>query len=106
MRHFKKSNFKEIQQIKRMYKQGMSANEIGKILHKDHTTIRWWLLHEKIEIRNVKEAWRLKKESKKKEKINPLLCVYCHQPKEDLRWKETKYCSFQCWDKNFRDNFS
>jgi len=95
-RNFKKATLSEVQEMKRLYRLGVSANEIGRRLGRDHTTIRWWLIHEKVPLRSIREAMARKKEKLIKDSFG--LCVYCRKSKRDIRWKQTRYCGIKCWD--------
>lgn len=96
----------QIKLITKLYLEGKTLNEIGKIIGKDRSTIGYHIKKlglnspQNLKMRAIifeerKKAKRIEKEMKERVKKN--LCVRCGQPKTDIKWSKTKYCSLKCW---------
>jgi hypothetical protein len=105
-KYFTKSTREDIYEMLKMIKSGLSLSEIGRLLHRDHTSIMYWI--HKIGPTNIfvenfePKSAILNVEIYKKEPIKVDCCKVCRKEKTDKKWKETDYCGLFCWDNENR----
>ena len=112
-RAFKKSTKEEIEEMVKLYQSGVSYNEIGKRLGKDHSSIMYHIKKVKkvgIQGRTRQEQKRLdypkeisKPEPEKIKILNP--CKNCGGDITDKSWLRTNFCRLKCWDNKFTKNY-
>ena len=107
---FKKSTILDIEQMFKWYKAGVSINEIGKRLKKDHASVIYQLKKSPEYIKGISggrlllkvpkdvsvDKFIAKKEEEEK-KRNSGKCIVCHKEKTD-KWAKTFYCSLKCFE--------
>jgi hypothetical protein len=101
--HFKKSNREDILKMLELKKQGLSSAEIGKQMHKDHSSILYWfrkigpnnIFVDNFEPRCAIINLEICKKPELKIDLNNC-CKVCKK-KKDKKWKQTDYCGLMCW---------
>ena len=111
---FKKSTILDIEQMFKWYKAGVSINEIGKRLKKDHASVIYQLKKSPEYIKGISggrlllkvpkdvsvDKFIAKKEAEE-EIRNSEKCVVCRKDKSNV-WRNTNFCSLTCWDLDFQ----
>lgn len=112
---FKKSTIEEIEKMRKWHKAGISTNEIGKRLKKNHSSVFYWLSETKDYVFGrsgrisglPKPEWHgvsidrfIEKRNEEKELKELNKCIACYKDKSDPRWTLTYYCGRECWHKN------
>ena len=108
----KKSTSEEVEEMRRLYRTGLSLSEIGRRFGRDHTTIFYWVkkkenydpnrkvIRTNASIENKKPTIKIE-EPKPESRSLPInktnLCIKCGKEKNDPRWIMTEYCSLKCW---------
>lgn len=107
---YKISTYEEIQEMRKMYQEGLSFSEIGRKFKKDHTVPMYHIkrsgdiMRKSFMNNNRGKAKTLivledkKRDEERIKEFNPSLCFNCQGPKEDSRWRLTHFCSLKCWD--------
>ena len=117
----KKSTPEQVEEMRKLYKAGLSLIEISRRLHRDHSTLSYWLKKKGDYIpKRISERRRISKNGKiyyskvsnqpKIIEIKPKViekktpeekskfCLVCGKEKKDLKWQKTNYDSLHCWD--------
>lgn len=106
---FKKSTIEDIEQMFKWHKAGVSTNEIGRRLKKDHASVIYWLKKSPEYIKGISgripllkvpkdvgvDKFLAKKEAEE-EIRNSGKCLVCRKEKAD-KWAKTFYCSLKCF---------
>ena len=102
-----KSTPEEIQEMRRLYKEGINMSEIGRKFHRDHSSIFYWIHKDEDYVKNRGIRKKDKQESNEEEKekkaiqtVDPNLCLMCKKRKENPKWILTNFCSKMCWTKH------
>ena len=115
---FKKSTISDIEQMFKWHKAGISTNEIGRRLKKDHASVIYWLKKSPEYIKGIsgripllkvpKLEWhgvsvdKLIAERKEEEALKSSNhCIVCRKDKSNV-WRNTNFCGLKCWDLDFR----
>ena len=110
---FKKSTILDIEQMFKWYKAGVSINEIGKRLKKDHASVIYQLKKSPEYIKGISggrlllkvpkdvsvDKFIAKKEAEEEKEIKfweAGLCIFCKKPKQES-WEKTSYCGLKCY---------
>jgi hypothetical protein len=99
-KHFLKSNKEEVLKMLKWIKEGLSFSEIGRRLHRNHTTIMYWV--HKVGPNNIYPVENLLPDNviidivKKEKKEIPKVCQFC-KGKKSKKWKLTKHCCMLSW---------
>lgn len=105
----------EIEEMKKLWKEGLLFPEIGRRLNRDHSTVAYWLTEyksnivkqkgegvinvSKMERKIIKEKTKEEKQEEEDARCREAgICIICKKEKEP-KWRLTKYCSLPCWDK-------
>lgn len=103
---YKISTKEEIQEMRKMYQEGLSYSEIGRKFKKDHTVPMYWIKKSGDTIRKsfmnnnrgkAKTLIALEDKKEEEKELDPKLCLNCGGPKEDPRWEKTHFCGKDCW---------